>query len=142
MKEEEDHRGIHKPKWLASQQQTKSFKSEGGGWGGRGEGREGDPREGGRSTTSKEEKNIERERERERESEREGIRVDFSLPCSISPSPTSPSSKVMNEKELWVLHFYFFGFFFCGQIPSLDHKRKTREKTTKMGEKDTLGMRL
>jgi hypothetical protein len=59
--------GIHKPKWLASQQQNKKLQE----WGRR-------RRKGERFTTSKEEKNITRETKRRRE--KEGIRVDFSLP--------------------------------------------------------------
>jgi hypothetical protein len=46
----------------------------------------------------------------------------------------------MNEKRVVGIALFFL-LFFCGQIPSLDHKKQGKKKR-KMGEKDSLGMRL
>jgi len=46
----------------------------------------------------------------------------------------------MNEKELWVLHF--FGYSFVAKFNHLITKNKPNFFLKKLGEKDTLGMRL
>jgi hypothetical protein len=87
-------------------------------------------RKGGRSTTSKEEKNITRERNPS------GL-FFTTRSCSILPPCLSPSlthSKVMNEKELWVLHF-FFVFFFVAKFHHLITKKQ--EKKGRVGGRRT-----
>ncbi len=91
-------------------------------------------REGGRSTTSKEEKNITRERKRRRE--KGGIRVDFSLSQGLVQAPPSSTllslpQKSMNEKKSYVgIAFFWVFLLFVAQFHHHLMTKKKQEKLT------------